>query len=424
MYKARVVSILAFLLPATVAAGDWPQWRGPEMDGKSSEKNLPASWGPDENVAWKLALPARGAATPIVSGERIFLSVSRDPEESDELSLWAVDRSSGEVLWKRPLGGGNVLKYKQHMSTPSPVTDGETVWVMTGTGVLKAFDFDGLELWGRDIQADYGTFGLKWGYASSPRLHGDSLFVPVLHGMETDDPSYLLRIDKKTGKTLWRTERVTDAVFESPDSYMTPAILTTGKQIEVILTGGDVVTGHDAETGEELWRAGGLNPKASKSQRLVASPIVGDGLVYAFGKRGPILAFRTGGRGDVTTSHLAWSLERGTDVPTPIVDGKYLYVVNDKGIMSCYEAATGTLVYGPERLHTGTYSASPVLADGKIYATSERGITSVVKAGPKFEVLAENDLGGYTLASPAISDGQIFLRTAEYLFAIGERAAR
>ena len=273
MYRALVVFLLLSLfLPLALAAGDWPQWRGPMMDGKSPEKDLPVHWSAEENVAWKLALPARGAATPSVSGELVFLSVGRDPEESDKLSFWAVDRSSGKVVWERPLGGGNVLKYKQHMSTPSPVTDGETVWVMTGTGILKAFDFAGQELWTRDVQGDYGTFGLNWGYASSPRLHGDSLYVPVLHGMNTDEPSYLLRIDKATGKTVWRTERPTEALFESPDSYMTPAILRHGGRTEVVLTGGDVVTGHDAETGEELWRAGGLNPKGSKAQRLVASP--------------------------------------------------------------------------------------------------------------------------------------------------------
>jgi outer membrane protein assembly factor BamB len=423
----RGALVLVFALaPASVStlgAGNWPQWRGPTLDGRSPEENLPVSWSPEENVAWKLEMPARSGATPIVWDDRIFLNVSFDPEKDDALSFWCVDRNTGKVLWKRPLGGGNVFKYKQHMSTPSPVTDGEHVWVMTGTGILKAFTFAGEEVWSRDLQADYGTFGLKWGYASSPLLFEDALYVQVLHGMETDDPSYVLRFDKKTGKTVWRVTRSTEAVAEAPDAYTTPALLERGGKAEIVIAGGDVLTGHDPETGRELWRAGDLNPERSKSGRIVASPLVHGGMLYAFGKRGPVLAFRAPGEGGVTDADLAWSLESGTDVPTPVTDGEHFYLVNDKGILWCYDAKTGAAVYGPERLPTGTYSASPVLADGKLYATSEAGVTSVVKAGPKFELLAENDLASYTLSSPAISDGQIFLRTESFLYAVGARTS-
>lgn len=423
MYRRGFLVLVLFLSSfATVGAGNWPQWRGPTLDGRSAEENLPIAWSVEENVAWKLEMPARSAATPIIWDDRIFLNVSFDPEKDDALSVWCVDRNTGKVLWKRPLGGGNVFKYKQHMSTPSPVTDGEHVWVMTGTGILKAFTFVGEEVWGRDIQADYGTFGLKWGYASSPLLFEDALYLEVLHGTETDDPSYVLRISKKTGKTVWRVTRPTEAVRESPDAYTTPALLRRGGKAEIVIVGGDVVTGHDPETGRELWRAGGLNPKASQSGRLVASPLVYGDMLYVFGKRGPVLAFRAAGDGAVTDEDLVWSMAGGTDVPTPVTDGRYFYLVNDKGIMWCLDARTGETLYGPERLQSGTYSASPVLADGKIYATSEAGVTSVVKAGPKFEVLAENDLRSLTLATAAISGGQIFFRTADYLYAIGTRA--
>lgn len=419
----RNLAALALLTAGSAGADNWPQWRGPALDGSSAETGLPLSWSPEKNVAWKLAMPARSGSTPIVWGDRVFLSVSREPEESDTLELWAVDRRGGEVLWKRELGGGNVLKYKQHMSTPSPVTDGKSVWVMTGTGVLKSFDFAGKELWARDIQADYGRFGLKWGYASSPLLHEDSLYLQVLHGMETDDPSYLLRIDKATGETVWRVERPTDAVWESPDSYATPALLRHGGVTEIVVSGGDVLTGHAPATGEELWRAGGLNPGNDSAQRLVASPVISGESIFAFGKRGPVLAFRAGGRGDIGESHLVWSMEKGTDVPTPVTDGKHLFVANDKGIMWCLDARTGEALWGPERVSTETFSASPILADGRVYVTSENGVTTVVRASPEFEVMAQNDLEGYTLSSPAVSEGQIFIRTAEYLFAIGERAA-
>jgi outer membrane protein assembly factor BamB len=222
---------------------------------------------------------------------------------------------------------------------------------------------------------------------------------------------------------VWKVNRPTDAVQESPDAYTTPALLRHGNATEIVVTGGDVVTGHDLMTGKELWRAGGLNPDANPFYRIVASPIALDGVIYAPTRVKPLQAFRAGGHGDITKSHLIWSTPYGPDVPTPTTDGKHFYIVNDRGIMWCLDAKTGREIYGQQRLKSGTYSASPVLADGKIYATSEDGVTSVVRAGEKFELLAENDLKEYCLSSPAISDGQIFIRTTGRLYAIGKRGA-
>jgi outer membrane protein assembly factor BamB len=400
-----------------VEAEHWPQWRGPMLNGISGEKNLPVRWSTTENVTWKLAMPERSGATPIVWGDHVFLNVG----EGSSLSLWAVDRTSGAVRWKRPLGDGNRRMMKQQMSSPSPVTDGRSVWVMTGTGVLKAFDFAGKELWSRDVQADYGRFGLQWGYASSPLLFEDSLYVQVLHGMHTDDPSYLLRIDKATGKTVWRVLRPTRARFESPDAYTTPALLRYGNSTEIVITGGDVVTGHEPATGKELWRADGLNPSNNGAFRIVASPVVHGDLLFAPSRERPLLALKPGGRGDVTASHVLWSFNNGPDVPTPVTDGTYLYSINDRGILYVLDAKSGKTVYGPQRLRNATYSGSAVLADGKIYITDEDGVTTVLRSGPKFELLAENDLQDYTLSSPAVSDGQIFVRTASFIYAIGKR---
>jgi outer membrane protein assembly factor BamB len=417
MRVIAAVIVLIVLAASHGAAEHWPQWRGPSLNGLSGEKNLPTKWSTTENITWKLKTPDWSGATPIVWGDHVFLNVG----EGNELWLWDVDRVKGTLRWKRPLGIGNQRMMKQNMSSPSPVTDGSLVWVMTGTGVLKAFDFAGKEIWMRSIQQDYGRFGLQWGYASSPLLVEDALFVQVLHGMHTDDPSYVLRIDKMTGKTIWRVNRLTRARFESPDAYTTPALLRYAGGTEVVITGGDVVTGHDPATGKELWRADGLNPRNDGSYRIVASPFVQGDMIFAPSRERPLLALKAGGRGDVTTSHVLWSFNNGPDVPTPVTDGTYLYSINDRGIMFCLDAKTGKTVYGPQRLRSATYSGSAVLADGKIYITDEDGVTSVVQSGPKYALLAENDLGDYTLSSPAISEGQIFVRTASFLYAIGQR---
>ena len=414
-------AFVMLLVTATVVhAENWPQWRGPSANGISAETNLPVQWSATENITWKLALPSWSGSTPIVWGDRIFLNVA----ENGSLFLWAIDRNKGVPLWKQHLADGDHRQRKQNMSTPSPVTDGSSVWVMTGTGILKAFDLNGKEIWVRDIQKDYGRFGLQWGYGSSPMLHEDSLYVQVLHGMRTDDPSYVLRISKTNGRTIWRVERPTNARQESPDSYTTPALLRYGNNVEVVITGGDVVTGHDINTGKELWRADGLNPTNDGANRIVASPVVHGDIIIAPTRERPMLVLKPGGRGDVTASHVMWSFNNGPDVPTPVTDGTYMYVVNDRGIMWCLDAKTGKEIYGRQRLRPSTYSGSFVLADGKLYITNEDGLTSVVRAGPKFEVLAENNFDDYTLSSPAISDGQIFIRTTAALWAIGKRVTR
>lgn len=420
MAGMRCIPFLAALTLCTLMGGNWPQWRGPSLDGVSQETGLPEKWTTEENVTWKLALPGRSGATPIVWGERIFLNVA----EGDDLQLWSVDRANGNVIWKRKIGGGNYKINKQNMSSPSPVTDGASVCVMAGTGILKAFDYDGKELWSRDIQKDYGAFGLNWGYASSPLLWRGNLYVQVLHGMKTDDPSYILRIDPRTGKTAVRMERPTNAIVESPDSYTTPAVWSSGKQEEIIITGGDVVTGHDPATLKELWRADVLNPQNNPANRIIASPVVKDGLIYAPTRVRPLTALKPGGKGDVTKSHVVWQNPNGPDVPTPVTDGKYLYVTNDRGIIWCLDAKSGAEIYGGKRIKPAIYSSSPVLADGKIYVTNEEGLVTVLQAGPEFKVLAENDMKDYTLSSPAVSDGQLFIRTAGYLYCIGKRSAK
>ena len=489
MIRARLITVaLAFVAfgSATALAQHWPHWRGPSHDGVSRETSLPVSWGAEckseaaaaapgpssaasesgvaspaaapppadappqgrgrgrgqpgegrplvsnvckdfdtKNVAWKLPLPAYSGSTPIIWGNTIFLSVATGAN-TGSIELWAIDRSKPEVTWKRPVVAANHMERKQNMSSPSPVTDGKYVWVMTGLGVFKAFDFEGKEIWSRDLQTEYGKFGLNWGYASSPLLRPDGLYVQVLHGMKTDDPSYVLKIDRLTGKTLWRVERPTPAVRESPDAYTTPAWIEANGRAELIITGGDVVSSHDPATGKEYWRADVLNPTRGSAYRIVASPTVVDGLIIAPSRNNPLVALRPGGSGDVAATHVAWTFAQGPDVPTPVSDGKLLYVVRDGGVVFALDVKTGETVYGPVRLPGGTYSASPILADGKVYVTTEEeGLTTVFRAGPKFEILASNSLLGdcspYCLSTVAISEGQLFIRTSSFLWAIGER---
>jgi outer membrane protein assembly factor BamB len=421
----RILSFAIVLLLSVpvILADNWPQWRGPDLNGVSNEKNLPTRWGSADNVAWRLALPGWSASTPVIWSDRVFLNVP----EGETIYLWCVDKKQGHLLWKKPLRGRaskSTTHPKHNASTPSPVTDGKNVYALNALGSLHSFDFVGNEIWARELQKDYGQFGLREGYASSPLLFEDALYLQVLRAI--NGPSYLLKLDKQMGKTLWKVEFPATGGFKAADSYATPTILRYGKSVELIINGTDQVTGHDLTTGQELWRASGLsvqNPPA----RTAGSAVVADGVIYSSGLAIPatgrqLIALRAGGRGNITASHRSWSFANGPDIPTPITDGKYFYIVNDKGIMRCLDAKTGQEIWGPQRLKSGDYKASPVLADGKLYVTSEEGLTSVVKAGPKFELLAENGLEDQCLSSPAISDGQIFIRTAKFLYCIGKRA--
>ena len=418
MYRRAlwIVLLLIGSVGSGLAAPDWPHWRGPTRNGVSDETNLPLRWSTQENIQWKVQLPGRSGSTPIIWGDRIFVIVT----QGERIELWCVHRKTGAMIWKKSLGGGNYPTQKANLASPSPVTDGESLWVLTGTGQLRRFDFNGNELWLRDLTREYGAFGLYHGFGSSPVVFEDALYLQVVHGGVTRDPSYVMRIDKVTGKNVWRVLRTTSASGESKDAYTTPAIVRTGAGLELVVAGADCVTGYDLATGRELWRANGLNPNGSWDYRIVPSPVVLGDLIFVSSRVRPLLAVRAGGRGDVTTSHRVWSTNFGADVPSPVSDGKYLYVIRDNGTLYCFEALTGAEIYAGRRLRSGTYSSSLVLADGRIYATSEDGITSVVKAGPQFEILAENDLDGYTLSSPAISNGQIFLRTDTTLWAIGQ----
>ena len=431
-FAIALASVLIAAVPAGLAA-NWPQWRGPNSNGSTSEAHdLPVTWSHAENVLWRTKLPSWSAATPIIWEDTVFVTSAEEGFTTlrgrdgrggaadlgpDKIFLLALNRKDGTVRWQRQIDSGNELFRKQNSASPSAITDGKHVWIMTGHGKFSCFTMDGKEVWKRDIQADYGRFGLNHGYASTPLMHGDRLYVQVLHGMKTDDPSYVFAAEKVSGKSIWKVERPTDAPRESPDNYATPQLATVDGKLQLVISGGDYVTGHDLGTGKELWRIGGFNPTNNPANRTIASSLVIGGNVFTTSTRGrPFIAFRAGGSGNITGKNELWTNELGSDVPTPTTDGKYIYVLNDRGFLNCLEAESGKVVYEGQRIELGTYSSSPLLADGRIYSTSEEGTTTVVKAGPQFEILGVSKLDDHTLASPVAVDNQIFLRTDGYLY--------
>ena len=433
----RLVFLFGFGLAVSPAA-NWPQWRGPNSNGSTATASgLAEGWSQTENILWRTKLPSWSAATPaiweqtlcVTSAEEGFLHLGERKGRGgpaagvpDKIFLLAINRKDGSIKWKHQIDSGNQLFRKQNSASPSPITDGRMVWITTGNGKMVCFTMEGREVWKRDIQADYGKFGLNHGYASTPLLDGNRLYVQVLHGMHTTDPSYVFAVEKSTGKTIWKVERPTDAKSESPDNYSTPQLVMVGGKKQVVISGGDYATGHDPDTGKELWRMGGFNPTNNPANRTIASSLVVGGNVYTTSTRGrPFIGFKPGGSGNITGKNEIWTNNLGSDVPTPTSDGKYIYVLVDNGVLNCLEAETGKVVYPGQRLQLGTYSSSLLLADGKLYATNEEGTTTIVKAGPVFEVVGVAKLDSHTLASPVAVDNQIFLRTDEYLYCIQKK---
>lgn len=435
-----------------LADDNWPHWRGPTLDGISKARNTPTDWSDTKNVVWKTPMPHWGGATPIVWGDRIFvISASavadaalqaektrelprgmggRESPGGRDILLLCLNRADGKILWQRTLDSRNALFGKQNLASCSPVTDGKHVWAMTGAGTLACFDFEGVENWRVDLQEKYGVFQLLWGYASSPVLFEKQIIVQVLHGggrlakqseTTTEAPvSYLVSLDCETGAQRWKVKRESDATRECPDAYTSPILARFGSRWELIISGADYVTGHDPQSGLERWRAGGLNPDKEGNYRICPSPLVMRDVIIAPTRKKPLLALRAGGVGDITSSHTMWKLEKGgPDVPTPVSDGQYLYVVEDKGLVSCVRMESGETVWGPERTATGPVSASPILADGKLYIVNDYGITTILAAGPHFKKIATNELeGAYTISSPVLLDAGILLRSSANLYLI------
>lgn len=442
--RMRSALLCFFLLLPELPAGDWPQWRGPSGNAVSDESGLPVRWGANENIAWKVALAGLGVSSPIVWGDKVFVTsqlgivpgqqgelplLARDDqdlarrerpiggrrlktdEQSSEVSLImeAFRKSDGSLLWKyavRATGEFPLLHEKHNLATPTPATDGKLVYAWYGNGQIVALDMNGRLVWSRHLGIDYGSFKTPWGHGGSVVLYNDLLILLCDH----DSNSYLLALDKSTGKERWKVDRGKGRI-----SHSTPLVVKGPKKDELIVNSSERIDAFDPQNGELLWHAG------NQRQTPIPSAVFHDGIIYLSRgyRNSDFLAIRPGGKGDVSESNILWRTPSGASyVPSILYYDGLLYMANEVGIVTCADAASGKPIWR-QRLG-GIFFASPVAGDGKIYMVSETGETFVLRAGRTAEVLATNDLDERMLASPAISSGHLFLRSDGTLFCIGK----
>lgn len=428
--------LLGFLLGGfyvgVATAENWAQWRGPNFNGSTSAKGLPVTWNKTDNVHWVTPLPGMSAATPIIWKDTIFVT---SPDAEGHLLLLCLDRREGKVRWQKQLGTGNTIHGNNNLTSPSPVTDGKIVIAMFGSGDLAALDYAGNVLWARNLSKEFGKLAINWFYGASPLLLNGRLYVQVLQRnppfyphAQDDKPtreSFLLCVDPQTGKNLWRVNRNTEAPGECMESYATPIPFRGKNGEELLVVGGDCITGHSPKTGAELWRCGGLNPRHQEWGRIVPSAVTCGEMIYACGpRREVLLAIRAGGKGLITNTHVAWRVtDCSPDVCTPLVlDGKLFVLDGDKKLLARLDPQTGAKKWIGNVPVDSVTRASPTGADGKIYLISENGKIFVCEAGDEFKILAVNTLGETPCrASIAISDGQLFIRTSKNLYCIGQQ---
>ena len=430
--------VCLLIMSCAVRAADWPQWRGPMFNGSTDEQGLPSEWSTTENVAWSADLPGEAASTPVVCGERVF--VSGVDSARDLLQAMAFDRTSGKLLWSRDVARGIRRDQRSNYASASPVTDGKIAVFFYGNGEVACFNTDGQIQWSRNLEKDYGPFAFLWTFSSSPLLYEGKLYFQVLQrdvpvsgrGLtDRENESYLLAVDPRTGKTLWRRPRPSPAVAESREAFTTPIPWTHEGRRELLIVGGDVVTGHDPATGEELWRWGTWNPSRIGHWRQVVSPVAGAGVILVCApKREPVYAVKAGGKGTLDDRALAWvsrdARDVSSDVPTPaFYDGDFFVLSDVRRTLSRVEPATGRVKWTVATPGRTKYEASPLAADGKIYIVNFSGQVSVIDAanGKLLRTMSmDAPKDGEVVRSSIIAAyGQLFIRTTRKLFCIGKK---
>ena len=439
----RILLVIVFLssaalLSVTAGAANWPQWRGPGGMGISTEKNLPVEWSTTKNIKWKTPIAGRGHSSPVVWGNKIFLTTAIEgdvvpgakavthvveggqvflhpdsvgADRKHTFKVLAVNADTGKVLWEQTAWEGTPYDNRHRKSSfasATPVTDGSMVFAFFGSEGLYAYDMNGKLAWKADL-GKLGTVGM--GTGTSPILYENLLILQC--DEEMGAASFLVALNKKTGKEVWRVARKVQV------SWATPILVSTAKRAELITIGNEAVISYDPATGKALWRHKGVDSNA------IPSPVANQEMVFvSAGFPTKIaMAIRLGASGDLTNSpNVLWKYEKGTAyVPSPILYDDYLYLTTDRGILTCLDAKTGEVKYEGGRIPIpATFTASPVAFEGKILLTSEDGDTFIVKAGPKHEILGTNSVGEPVYASPAISGQRIFIRGEKNLYAIGK----
>jgi outer membrane protein assembly factor BamB len=433
-------SLSVSAIPAKPKELTWSQWRGTDGTGVSSAINLPAMWQPDKNIKWKTPIAGRGHSSPIVWGNRIFLTTDIEGEKvpgakaaphtlegqpfvhpdsvgadrKHTFKVLCLDRDSGKLLWERTAYEGTVYDDRHRKgayAAPTPTTDGTHIYAWFGSegDGLYCYDFKGNLKW-KTAVGKVPTAGI--GPGTSPLLYENLVILQC--DEDNGEKSFIVAIDKKTGKEAWRTPRKVQA------GWSTPLLARTAQRAELITSGWEFIVSYDPKTGKELWRTKG------HGSYTVPTPVTGHGMVFisAGYPVKKIMAIKLGGLGDITdTQNIVWTYNKGSAyVPSPILYGEHLYLPTDRGVLTCFDAKTGKVIYeGGRPPVPATFTASPIAFDGKILLTSEDGDTYVIKAGPKHEVLATNAVGEPVYASPAIADGMIFIRGEKNLFCISTK---
>jgi outer membrane protein assembly factor BamB len=414
-HLTAALAVLGLAVPAL--SDNWPAWRGPTGDGRCAEKNLPLKWAKDDNVRWRVPLSDPGHSTPVIWGERLFLTQSN--KDGSKRSVLCFSTSDGKLLWQRD------TEYKEkeptHATNPycsaSPANDGERVVASLGSAGMVCYDLDGKELWRKDV----GPMRHAWGNASSPVLWGDLCILWIGPGKVQK----LLAVDRKSGQNVWEHDEPGGKAEETRPfigSWSTPAVVRVGDHDELILPVPGKVKGFDPENGKELWSCEGVrNP--SNDLLAYATVVTADGVAVALGGfNGSILAVKPGGSGDVTEKQRLWYLPRGNRqmIGSPVISGEHVFIIDEPGTARCLELKTGKEVGKLDRIGGTTWS-SPILSEGRLYIPTMTGDVVVLSADPKLEVLARNKMGEPIYASPAVSDGAIFIRTHKALWCVGPK---
>lgn len=408
-----VIALLLGVLHAS-AAENWPQWRGPANDGVAAEGAYPREFSTAEDaesLVWKVALPGRGCSTPAVWEDRILVTCGIDGHDGVVCYDFA-----GKELWRQQLGPERPGKHRNGSgSNPSPVTDGKHLVVYYKSGTVACLDLAGNVAWQANLQQKYGEDKLWWDLATSPVLAAGNAVIQVMNAGEC----YLVAFDLATGSLAWKQDRTYETPLECDQGYCSPSIYRRGGKETIVASGSDHVTGHDPRTGEKLWECGGMNPNNEQMWRMIGSLVItGDAAIAPYGRGSRLLKLQLEGSGDVTESQRLWDIDiEGSDVPTPVVSRDRIFLLVDKGRVTCLDLATGQPLWSadlPKSRHT--YYASPVLAGNTLYCAREDGVVFSCEINEGLAIVAESNLGEQLIATPIPIRGQLLVRGSEHLF--------